>query len=280
MDAESAKSTVDWLTIVLALLGTLLGAGVGTYGGVFLLNRRTESKTSGVRNIAINMLNKIKEYDKAGNTYQVIQEDFNKTFSTAEKRAVLVTLHKIGVPVELPFQQPFNIRKISFSQEKIDSREINDMISQIKSGNCDHLFFSDPDVYFNQDNKIKAIRSLAKGFVENVLKKSSIIRKDDNTFERLLPNEWLNKISPGEYNVLLVFISKTYSSLYYNSDDQPDNDKMASLTKEIDLGLWDTYLLWDNSSYQNMHKQIIVNDVIIDIARSGNIMNLLPPFNK
>lgn len=180
--------------------------------------------------------------------------------------------------MELPFQQPFNIKRITFSQEKIDSKEINDMISQVKSGNCDHLFFSDPEIHFNKDNKINAMRSLAKEFVENVLKMSSIVVGDDNTYVRNLPNEWLSRASPGEVNVLLVFISKTNNDAYYNADRKADLNKMNSLIKEIDLGLWDTYLLWDNSAYQNMNKQIIVNDVIISMANSKQIESLFTQF--
>ena len=42
---------------------------------------------------------------------------------------------------------------------------------------------------------------------------------------------------------------------------------MEELKKEIDLGLWDTYLFWDWESYQNMQNQ---NNLAIAVR---NMMN-------
>lgn len=83
MSTELINESVDWLTIILALLSAI----VGTYGGVYFSSKMAARKSLGVRDIAINMLGKIKEYDKLNNTYRVTQEDFNKTFSTAEKKS-------------------------------------------------------------------------------------------------------------------------------------------------------------------------------------------------
>jgi hypothetical protein len=274
MDAESVKTGIDWMPIALALFSGF----IGTFFGAYFLNWRSERKISGVRKIAIKCLNKIKDYDKSGKTYKNVEDEFNNDITTAEKRAVLVALQKIGVPVKFPFQQPFNIRVITFYPELINSKEVEEMIAQIKTGNCDHLFFSDPDIYFTENNRIKAMRTVAKNCVNNALRQSYVGENESGNLERVLPKVWSDSISGGEMNVLLVFLSKTNNDSYYNADNKADQKKMDSLVKEIELGLWDTYLQWDHDSFRSMNQQLSVNNVIIGLAESQQLQNLIPPF--
>lgn len=54
--------------------------------------------------------------------------------------------------------------------------------------------------------------------------------------------------------------------------------KMEQLKKEIDLGIWDTYLFWDWESYQNMQNQ---NNMAIAFANviKNNAMQQQPTTN-
>ena len=36
----------------------------------------------------------------------------------------------------------------------------------------------------------------------------------------------------------------------------PRKDKIESMLKEIELGLWDTYLMWNYEAYQNARSQL------------------------
>lgn len=61
--------------------------------------------------------------------------------------------------------------------------------------------------------------------------------------------------TPGEFNVISVFRLRTNWDAYFDANGKAIPEKMTTLKKEIDLGIWDTYLFWDLESYQNMQNQ-------------------------
>jgi hypothetical protein len=161
--------TSIWL---IPLVSGITGALVGTYGGSFFLHRMQERKISKVRKIAIKGLRIFKEYAKSNKTYDKASEQFNNNFKIAEKRAVLVTLHKLGIPIYVPSNEIFNINNICFFERSTDKDEIDAMIQQIEKGYCDHLFFSDVDSYFSSNLRFNSVRNIGKKYVQNVLSKS------------------------------------------------------------------------------------------------------------
>ena len=157
---------------IIALLTALIGGLIGTYFGARFLNMREENKLQRVREIAIKALNVIKKYAKQ--SYRNAENDFNTSLSITEKRMVIVALHKLGVPIGVPSNEVFNIRKVFFVNTIIEEDEINGIILQINKGFCDNLFYIDPDTYFAANYTQFAMRNAGKKYVSEVLAKSRV----------------------------------------------------------------------------------------------------------
>lgn len=85
-------------------------------------------------------MNIIKGYAKDNKTFSAANNEFNNKINIAEKRAILVAMHKLGIPIINTEKDTFNIKEIRFGNRTIDSIEINDIILQIEKGHCDNLF--------------------------------------------------------------------------------------------------------------------------------------------
>lgn len=119
--------TVEIIVYVLIpILTAVLGGWVGAYFG----NRYRENKESKekeiVRNIAVKALDILKSY--SGKSYRETEGEFNKSVSIAEKRTVVVALHKLGIPFGVPSDETFNIREVHFIDKMVDENEINGII--------------------------------------------------------------------------------------------------------------------------------------------------------
>ena len=88
----------DWIDILIPILAALLGGIVGAW----FQNLFLQHKTNKVRKIAIRGLRVFKKYAKDGQTYDTAAADFNNELNVVEKRAVLVALCKLGIPVVKP----------------------------------------------------------------------------------------------------------------------------------------------------------------------------------
>lgn len=246
---------MDWMTAVTSIAS----AFIGVFLGAFLLKHFSDKKIKYVRNTAISCLKNIKGYCKKDNNYQSAQGEFNNTFSIADKRSVLVALHKIGVPIEFASGQSFDIKNISFLPERIDSSEIEGMISQIRSGQCDHLFFLDPDSYFKEDGSARKKRAIAIKFIDNVMK-DAIGKNEEDGFWLRYPEGWHTYFSPGEMNIIGVFKKKLCHPYYYKLDGQVKTAELEKLKEEVRLGLWDFYLSWDVEAFENMNSQRMISE--------------------
>lgn len=236
---------MDMGTIVLslgaALIGTLAGSGTVAY----LQGTRNRA----ARKTAIKALALLKKYadETKSKEYTKAQEQFNKDFNMAQKRSMLVALHKLGVPIEIPVSGLSSIDNISFLDKVISKKEFDDMIEQIKNGSCDNLFFSDVDVYFSEGLRRKEMRDIAKKFVEDVMKKSSL----NTGMTKLIYPDSQDKFSVGELNTIATFRAETLNRKFYNDNGKANIESMDGLIKEIERGLWDTYIGWDFDSYMN-----------------------------
>jgi hypothetical protein len=244
---------MDTNTVIISVLSALIGAFIGTYFGAHFINRKSENKIKKVRKMAIKALDIIKKYAKKESTYCNAKDDFNNTLNIAEKRAILVCLHKLGIPIEMPVGNAFEIKKIQFLSKLIDKDELEGMKMQIDNGHCDNLFFMDVEKYFTEDTKIKTIRSIGKKFVMEVLNKSKF-NSDTQTFT--YPENWVDKFSYGERQMIMVFWELIRSSYFFDKQTGNSNEKnINQLILEIENGLWDGYLQWDYDAYQNMLAQ-------------------------
>lgn len=242
---------MDTTTILSSTIGALVGGAIGTYLGAYFLRKFSEKKIEKVRDIACKALNLFIKYAKNNNTYKECISDFNITFNIAEKRAILVCLYKLGIPISLPIGTNFNLKNVNFIDATIDKGEIDDMITQIEKGHCDHLFFMDVENVFNENILQKTIRNIGIKYIEKVLKGA----KMNNNNSISLPEEKLKTFSFSEIKTLLVFINQTKDNLLFKQNGEPDIEKLDQLINDVKIGLWDGYLLWNYDAYQNMMAQ-------------------------
>ena len=250
-----------WKDIVIALLSAL----IGTYFGTFFLSKRQELKVKKVRKIAIRALKIVANYSKHNGTYDKACQEFNAKLNIAEKRAVIVALHKLGLPIRIPANAPFDIKEIHLSNEVIDSGLLDDIKVQIEHGHCDYLFYEDPDKYFSENMRIYTLRELAKRFVEDTLGHSIYKPQDEKIW---FPDNWLKSYSWGEKKALWVFKTQVTSSVYFHNDGTPDQEKISQLKKEVDIGLWDNYLLWVAEAYDNLSSGTNLSNIFLQMANA------------
>ena len=228
-------------TLIFSLLTAIIGAIVGAYFGTIFRENQHEKNNKKVRNIAIKALNIIKGYAKDKKPFSAANNEFNSKINIAEKRTILVALHKLGIPILANEKDVFDIKEIKFGDRLIDVVEIEDAIIQIDKGHCDRLFFIEVDSYFTSNIRVEILRSIAKRYVNEVLCKSSI------------------NIKEGKINFPKDCIIK---------------DKVQEICSEIDLGIWDNYLMWDYNAYTSVITQNKVNDALIKQFSSLNTQEL------
>ena len=249
---------------IIALLTALIGGLIGTYFGARFLNMREESKMQRVRDIAIKALNLIKKYAKQ--SYRNAENDFNTSLSITEKRMVIVALHKLGVPIGVPSNEVFNIRKVFFVNTTIEEDEIDGIILQINKGFCDNLFYIDPDTYFAANYTQFAMRNAGKKYVSEVLAKS---RVNVATNQLIEPIDLGTIFSLREFKAIQVLRDQVRDQMYFDKNGLPIKEKIESLLKDIDLGLWDMYLMWNFEAYQNVKAQNQMGQFISNLPRIG-----------
>lgn len=253
---------------IIALLIAIIGGLIGTYCGARFLNKREEKKMEKVRAIGIKALNVLKKYSKQ--SYRNAENDFNTSLSLVEKRTVLVALHKLGIPIGTPSDEPFNIKKVYFMDTQINEDVINDIILQIQKGYCDHLFYIDPDTHFSANDALYAFRNAAKKYVNEVLAKSKL-----DIHEKLMtsPQNWEYKFSLGELKPILIFKEQVNIPMNFDDNGNPKSESMESLLREIDLGLWDSYLMWNYEAYQNVKIQSQMGNILSAWSINQQLIN-------
>lgn len=233
------------------IISTLIGAIIGTALGAFILAWRSESGLRKVRKTAIKTLDMFEKYEKQEKPYAEASAEFNSILNIAEKRSVLVALHKIGIPIAFPTIGQFDIKNVSFLHERIIKESVSDMSAQIKSGNCDKLFFLDIEDHFNDNLRIRTMRDIAIRFVNDVAKKTTL----DESKERVFPDSWNKSFSAGQFNTIIVFARKIHDTSLYDSKGNPISSGFDAIIEDIKIGLWDKYLNTDELEYTNLQAQ-------------------------
>lgn len=240
------------MELVISVLSALVAAFLGGYFGAWFQYLFQNRKVNKVRQIVIKAMNVFCRYAKQGQTFDMAASEFNNSLDVVEKRAVLVALCKLGIPVVKPIYDLFNIEDVKFEHKPIDKVTIDLMKGQVNKGNCDCLFFSDVDAYFSSNTRLLAVRAVAKKYVDMDFSKCEW----DNKNNELCHSTDLQLLfTPGELNIISVFRIRSCWRDYFDKNGKPIHEKMDELKKEIDLGLWDTYLFWDWESYLNLQNQ-------------------------
>ena len=237
---------------LLAFMSGIIGALIGTYFGARLLQRKQDQEKINIRKIAKKALDIFMNYAKQNKRYNDAANEFNNKLNTSEKRAVVVALHKLGVPFETPTLKSLDITNLQFKNSIISENEINAMIMQIENGNCDNQFFNDVESHFTSNLRINAIRSIGKRFVEQVHSKAKLI--GDNPRQIKYPDDWAKLFSPGEILTLAVLKLQLCDESFFS--DSTANPKITKqIINEIEVGIWDNYLFSEYETFLNIRAQ-------------------------
>lgn len=261
---------------VLTIISGTIGAIIGTYGGAFFLNYWQNRKTRRIRSIAIKALKIFLDYPKK--SYTEAENQFN-TLTYSEKRAVIVALHKLGVPMGLATNEVFDIKNIHFLDRTIDKDEIKGMIAQVKQGSCDNLFYMDVESYFTANFRILAKRNAARKYVNEALSKSTM---NLQLMKMTTQYNWVEKFTFGEFKNIQAFREQVNDVYFYDTNGNPNKEKIDSLLNDIDLGLWDEYLCWSFEAYQNIKAQNLMTQMITAklAEASSSVSESLPSDTK
>lgn len=239
-----------------SLFSGLVGALVGTYFGARMIYYFSDKKNRAVRNIAVKALTIFNKYAKSNGKYNEATDEFNKILTLTEKRTVLVSLHKAGLPIAIPETGIINIAKVTFEEKAIDKELIFEMIGQIESGNCDNFFYQDPESYFSSDYRIRALRNLGKRFVKEVVSSS---KKEKDTSNIIFSQDISTIFTSGELRTLQVIRQVLFFSDDYDNQGNFKKERINSLIKEIEMGLWDNYLLMPAETFYSLIAQNNLN---------------------
>lgn len=272
------QETYDIWSWLLPLISGAIGALIGTYGGSYFLHWKQEKKIKNVRSMAVKALDIFKEYAQHKKSYADSANEFNTKLNVSEKRAVVVALHKIGVPFEISAKDDFDIKNLRFKDIIIDRDEIDAMIQQIEKGNCDNLFFIDIESYFTSNLRLNAVRNVGKKYVEEVQSKSRVEKDAPNTI--VSQPDWHKVFSPGELQIIFVLRIQLANTAYFLPDGNADPVKMKTLIREIEIGLWDNYLFWEYESYQNIRAQHNLANIIQNAVMGQQMMNIGAQMNN
>ena len=279
METVSAiQETYDIWSWLLPLISGAIGALIGTYGGSYFLHWKQEKKIKNVRSMAVKALYIFKEYAQHKKSYADSANEFNTKLNVSEKRAVVVALHKIGVPFEISTKDDFDIKNLRLKDIIIDRDEIDAMIQQIEKGNCDNLFFIDIESYFTSNLRLNAVRNVGKKYVEEVQSKSRVEKDAPNTI--VSQPDWHKVFSPGELQIIFVLRIQLANTAYFLPDGNADPVKMKTLIREIEIGLWDNYLFWEYESYQNIRAQHNLANIIQNAVMGQQMMNIGTQMNN
>lgn len=257
---DAIQETYNSWSWLLPLISGAIGALIGTYGGSYCLHWKQEKKIKNVRSMAVKALNIFKEYAQQKKSYADSANQFNTKLNVSEKRAVVVALHKLGVPFESPAKDTLDIKNIRFKDIAIDENEIATMIVQINKGNCDNHFFTDIESYFTSNLRLNAVRNVGKKYVEEVHAKSYIENAKPDTI--INPADWYRQFTPGELQTILVLRTQLANTDYFSQNGQVDSKKIKDLIREIEIGLWDNYLFYDYESFMNIRAQHNLANVV------------------
>ena len=67
--------------------------------------------------------------------------------------------------------------------------------------------------------------------------------------------------------------------MYFDENGQPIQEKQNTIIKDIDLGLWDSYLMWNYEAYQSVMMHIKMG-LAIASATHGAVVHEVNPSLK
>ena len=80
-------------------------------------------------------------------------------------------------------------------------------------------------------------------------------------------NDLSQIFSLGEFKAIQVLRELVRDQMYFDENGLPIKEKLDTLIKDIDMGLWDSYLMWNYEAYQSVMMQIQMGQVIAGLRR-------------
>jgi hypothetical protein len=242
------------LEVLISSLGTIISSLVGTFFGAWIIIKRQESKNIYPRELLIDILNMFEKYNEK--PYSKAQDDFN-TRSSVEKKAVLVALKNLGVPVRINIiEDRFDIENIAFDKITIKKEELEKMKKFVDHGLCDTLFFKEIDNNFhNVPPKLLRARNMAIQALESCKKSITDDKKPPFTNGYIAEQSGL---SWNQFEVIGVCMSMI---------DYTTKDKIDAAIKDVKDGIFDHLFYWELNSFSNITAQKNVANLISEIIK-------------
>ncbi|EOY5690393.1 hypothetical protein ACP7OL_002551 [Salmonella enterica subsp. enterica] len=154
--------------LMTSIVGTIIGAAIGAWA----ITKLQDSKNKYPRQLLKEIISEFRGYEN----YQNAKDQFNKR-SLVEKKAVLVALKNLGIPIKINvIDDRFDIDNVFFSDVLICSSDLDKMERYIELGLCDKLFFNEIDSGFHQSSpKIIRARELSVKVLETMKRQDPLI---------------------------------------------------------------------------------------------------------
>lgn len=255
---------VDWGAVI-NFLCVLAATGVGAYVGGWLIIKRQESKHQYPRELIAEILSEFSGYK----TYQKAENGFNNR-SNVEKKAILVALKNLGVPIRIRIvNDQFNIDHVFLDDVDINKNDIKKMINFVKHGFCDDLFFKEiGENFFNSSPKIVYAREIAL----KVIEAARTLQKSPENNEILIKAA---NISWYQFEIVFVW----WISISPYQDNEIINDEIDTIIKSINDGIFDHLFYWDSRNFFNVHQTRLMAsnfNEMVQSQRNQGAVNELP----
>lgn len=241
---EACAQPQMMFSIFTTLVTTIIGTGVGAYAGALFILRKQESTNIYPRKLINNIIDSFKKYKN----FNEVNKEFNRTYSLVQKKAVLVALKNLGIPVRVNIiDDRFDIDNIIFDSSIIEDNALKEMKKYVDMGLCDNLFFKEIDSSFhNSSPKIILARKNAIKVLETMKKQKANITAGELALQA--------DLSWNQFEVINVFWK---TLMVDNIDGSNDEGKIDAAIQDVKNGIFDHLYYWDSRAYQNMYEQIV-----------------------
>ena len=103
------------------------------------------------------------------------------------------------------------------------------------------------------------MRNAGKKYVKEILAKSKV---NTDTNQLIEPVDLGSIFTLGEFKAIQVLREQVRDQMYFDKNGQPIKEKIDTLLKDIDMGLWDSYLIWNYENYQSVMAQIQMGQMV------------------
>ncbi len=237
---------------------SIVMAFIGTWCGAWVIIKRQESASVYPRKLILEVLNTLDEYPN----YHAAESHFNNR-STIEKKAVIVALKNLGVPLRINvIDDCYDVSHVIFDDKQIDKAAITKMKDFVTKGLCDDLFFKEIGAdFYNASPKIIFARNLAVSFLDALGLQSNAATISDVLRAA--------KINLNQYQVIEVF----WNTVIFTNDNKICTDKINEAKINVKNGIFDHLFYWDIRAFANMNSNRSLADNLNRLVVGSPVQN-------